>query len=77
MISYKLELPNTLNLENLFKILPNVAWTNKGPISINDIENELHLSKEKNNDLYIRSLDKFPCLTDYVIPKKVRIADAS
>jgi len=77
LISYKFVLPNTLNLENLFKILPNVAWTNKGPISINDIENELHLSKEKNNDLYIRSLDKFPCLTDYVIPKKVRIADAS
>ena len=77
LISYKFVLPNTLNLENLFKILPNVAWTNKGPISINDIENELHLSKEKNNDLYIRSLDKFPCLTDYVIPKKVSIADAS
>ena len=30
-----------------------------------------------NNDLFIRSLDKFPCLTDYIIPKKVRIADAS
>ena len=37
LISYKFVLPNTLNLENLFKILPNVAWTNKGPISINDI----------------------------------------
>ena len=76
LISYKFVLPNTLNLENLFKILPNVAWTNKGPISINDIENELHLCKEKNNEMYIRSLDKFPCLTDYVIPKNVRIADA-
>ena len=27
--------------------------------------------------MYIRSLDKFPCLTDYIIPKNVRIADAS
>ena len=29
------------------------------------------------NNLFIRSLDKFPQLVDYIIPKNVRIADAS
>ena len=77
LISNKFVLPNTINLDGLFECLPNVVWTNKGPISINEIEGKLNESKCGNNDLFIRSLDKFPCLTDYIIPKKVRIADAS
>ena len=76
LISHKFVLPNTINLEGLFECLPNVAWTNKGPVSINEIDMKLNKSKLGKNDLFIRSLDKFPCLTDYVIPKKVRIAVA-
>ena len=67
--------PNTVNLDGLFDVLPNVAWTNRGPISINEVEKEMHNAKINHNDLYIKSLDKFPCLTDYILPKKVRIAD--
>ena len=70
-------LPNSINLNGLFASLPNVAWTNQGPISINEIDERLLESKAGANNLYIRSLDKFPCLTDYIIPKNVRIADAS
>ena len=77
LISNKFVLPNTINLDGLFECLPNVAWTNNGPISIEEIEERLNKSKLEGNDFFIRSLDKFPCLTDYVIPKKVRIADAS
>jgi 2,3,4,5-tetrahydropyridine-2-carboxylate N-succinyltransferase len=69
LISNKFVLPNTINLDGLFECLPNVAWTNKGPVSINEIESRLRESKSEKNDLFIRSLDKFPCLTDYVIPK--------
>ena len=65
------------NLDGLFASLPNVAWTNQGPISINEIDKRILESKAGANNLYIRSLDKFPCLTDYIIPKNVRIADAS
>ena len=57
--------------------MPNVAWTNKGPISIDEIDQELLNSKQNKNDLFIRSLDKFPQLVDYIIPKNVRIADTS
>jgi 2,3,4,5-tetrahydropyridine-2-carboxylate N-succinyltransferase len=77
LISYRFVLPNSINLDGLFNALPNVAWTNKGPISIDEIDQELLNSKHSKNDLFIRSLDKFPQLVDYIIPKNVRIADAS
>ncbi len=73
LLSMKLVKPNTINLEGIFSALPNVAWTNQGPIHPNDIEK----LRPEYDSLYIRSLDKFPCLTDYVIPNGVRIADAS
>lgn len=76
LLSNKLVLPNSINLDGLFSNLPNIVWTNQGPISIEEIENKLNESKINKNDLYIRSIDKFPCLTDYIIPKNVRIADA-
>jgi 2,3,4,5-tetrahydropyridine-2-carboxylate N-succinyltransferase len=77
LLSYRFVLPNSVNLDGLFNALPNVAWTNQGPISINEIDSKLSESKLNNNPLFIRSLDKFPPMTDYVIPKNVRIADAS
>ena len=77
LISYRFVLPNSINLDGLFNALPNVAWTNKGPISIDEIDQELLSSKQNKNDLFVRSLDKFPQLVDYIIPKNVRIADAS
>ena len=77
LISYKFVTPNSINLDGLFGVLPNVAWTNQGPIAINEIDERLSKSKLEDGNLFIRSLDKFPCLTDYIIPKNVRIADAS
>jgi len=77
LISYRFVLPNSINLDGLFNALPNVAWTNKGPISIDEIDQELLNSKQNKNDLFIRSLDKFPQLVDYIIPKNVRIADTT
>ena len=78
LISHKFFKPNTLNLDGLFENLPNVAWTNVGPIAIEDIDDAITTSKlNSDNPIYIRSLDKFPSLTDYIVPKNVRIADAS
>jgi 2,3,4,5-tetrahydropyridine-2-carboxylate N-succinyltransferase len=77
LLSYKFVLPNSINLEGLFRALPNIVWTNQGAVSIEDIQSKLLESKIKSQNLYIRSIDKFPCLTDYIIPQGVRIADAS
>ena len=75
LISYKYFVPNSLNLENIFDILPNVAWTNQGPIELNEIDKRILFSQKNNQPLEIKSIDKFPCLTDYIIPQGVRIAD--
>jgi len=77
LLSYKFVKPNSINLDGLFGSLPNIAWTNQGPVSLDEIDEKLLESKNSSNNLYIRSIDKFPCLTDYIIPKNVRIADAS
>ena len=75
LLSYKFFQPNTLNLENLFNILPNVAWTNKGPIDLSEIDQKIIESKAQNISLEIKSIDKFPRLVDYIVPVGVRIAD--
>ena len=77
LISYKHFVPNSLNLENLFDSLQNVAWTSHGPIELDDIDKRILLSHKNNESLEIKSVDKFPCLTDYIIPPSVRIGDAS
>ena len=77
LLSNKFVLPNSININGLFSNIPNVVWTNQGPVSIEEIDKKLHESKLNNNDLHIKSVDKFPCLTDYIVPRKVRIADAS
>ena len=77
LLSNRFVLPNTINLDGLFNALPNIAWTNKGPIDLSEINKNLHLAKINNNDLYVKSVDKFPRMTDYVVPKNVRIADSS
>ena len=75
LLSYKYFLPNSLNLENLFSTLVNVAWTNQGPMEIKEIGQKMLLAKKNNELLEIKSIDKLPCLTDYIVPPSVRIAD--
>ena len=44
---------------------------------LDDIEKRILISHKNNESLEIKSVDKFPCLTDYIIPPGVRIGDAS
>ena len=46
-------------------------------MEIEGIDKKILLSKTNNAVLEIKSVDKFPCLTDYIIPPGVRIGDAS
>ena len=75
LLSYRYFLPNSLNLEKLFSTLVNVVWTNQGPMEIEGIEMKMLLAKKNNELLEIKSIDKLPCLTDYIVPPSVRIAD--
>ena len=73
LLSLTVSQPNTLNLDGIFGALPNIVWTNHGPVDPTEID----LVRKEVGDVVVRSLDKFPCMTDYIIPDGVRIADAS
>ena len=76
LISYRSFKPNTLNLEGLFQTLRNIAWTNRGPICVDEIESH-YLDNNDEQPLQVYSIDKFPPLLNYVFPKGVRVADSS
>jgi 2,3,4,5-tetrahydropyridine-2-carboxylate N-succinyltransferase len=74
-LSHLLVRPNELNLEGIFGHLPNVAWTNAGPMHPDDAARLQ--AQMRRHSIQVQGLDKFPRLTDYVQPEGVRIADAS
>jgi 2,3,4,5-tetrahydropyridine-2-carboxylate N-succinyltransferase len=74
-LSYCLVKPNEVNLDGIFTHLPNVAWTNAGPVHPDDLA-RLRPQLQAAG-IQVQGLDKFPRLTDYVLPAGVRIADAS
>ena len=76
LISYRSFKPNTLNLEGLFQTLRNIAWTNKGPICVEEIE-PFYLDDNDGVPLQVYSIDKFPPLLNYMAPSGVRVADGS
>jgi len=68
--------PHGINLEGMFGLLPNVAWTSAGPVLPATVETLIGLIAEENTQLNVTSIDKFPRMTDYVIPEGVRIGNA-
>lgn len=77
LLSHRLVKPHGLILDGMFGLLPNVAWTNKGAIAINELAQQQLLARLENQTLSVNSVDKFPKMTDYVVPAGVRIADTS
>lgn len=69
--------PHELGLENLFSVLPNLAWTNRGPMLPQDVEQERVCSILAGNPLIVSHVDKFPYLVNYHIPSGVRITAGS
>jgi 2,3,4,5-tetrahydropyridine-2-carboxylate N-succinyltransferase len=64
-----------VNLDNAFGLLATVAWTDLGPVLASDLDEVRLELRTEGRTLVVRSLDKFPPMTDYVIPDGVRIAD--
>ena len=77
LISQRLLKPHHCVLDGLFALLPNLAWTNQGPIDLDDLPMRQMQARIQGTPLHIRSVDKFPQMTDYVVPKGVRIADTA
>ncbi len=75
VLSHRLCAPNTVNLDGLFGVLPNVVWTSAGPCSPDDFET-VRGRLRADGPVAIYGVDKFPRMVDYVMPTGVRIADA-
>ncbi|MGH9274028.1 MAG: 2,3,4,5-tetrahydropyridine-2,6-dicarboxylate N-succinyltransferase [Acidimicrobiales bacterium] len=77
LLSHRLVLPNSISLDGLFGLLVNVAWTQLGPVAADEVIDTRLRARAAGTPLLIHAIDKFPRLTDYVVPAGVRIADAS
>ncbi|MBU0809435.1 MAG: 2,3,4,5-tetrahydropyridine-2,6-dicarboxylate N-succinyltransferase [Gammaproteobacteria bacterium] len=77
LLSHRLVKPHGLNLTGIFPLLPNVAWTNQGAIDLAELAERQLEARLKGNLLEVFSVDKFPKMTDYVVPAGVRIADSA
>ncbi len=77
LMSHRLALPNTLNLNGIFEYLPTLAWTSHGPMDPSEVPARIAAARVGGEHLAVYAVDKFPRMTDYVIPSGVRIADSS
>jgi 2,3,4,5-tetrahydropyridine-2-carboxylate N-succinyltransferase len=75
LLSHRLVRPHGANLEGVFGHLANVVWTNVGPCAVGDFE-QVRLGLRATGPVQVFGVDKFPRMTDYVVPSGVRIADA-
>ncbi len=75
LLSHRLVPPHGQNLDGIFGVLNNVVWTNEGPCPVDGFE-ETRLRLRKRGRVQVYGVDKFPRMTDYVLPAGVRIADA-
>ena len=76
LLSERLAKPNEINLEGLFGLLTNVAWTSAGPVLPGKVDPLRAKVAADCHHLTVTSVDEFPRMTDYVVPDGVRIADA-
>ena len=77
LLSHRIVTPRTVNLDGAFGLLANVAWTSVGPVPPDRLEDVRLHERQNGHGLTVHGLDKFPRMTDYVMPSGVRIADAS
>jgi 2,3,4,5-tetrahydropyridine-2-carboxylate N-succinyltransferase len=74
LLSHRLVKPHGTNLQGLFGILPNVAWTSEGAIDIAELPRRQLAARLRGEVLEVSCVDKFPKMTNYVVPGGVRIA---
>ena len=76
LLSHRLVEPRTISLDGIFGLLPNNAWTNLGPVALDNLTATQLKVRAKGAHLTVYSVDKFPRMVDYVVPSGVRVADA-
>ncbi|MFK0572852.1 2,3,4,5-tetrahydropyridine-2,6-dicarboxylate N-succinyltransferase [Endozoicomonas sp.] len=74
LLSHRLVKPHGVNLQGIFPLLPNVAWTSEGAIDLEELPARQLKARAEGRVLSVNSVDKFPKMTDYVVPAGIRIA---
>ncbi|PXX89149.1 2,3,4,5-tetrahydropyridine-2,6-dicarboxylate N-succinyltransferase [Marinobacter vulgaris] len=77
LISSRQARPHELKLDGIFGLLPNLAWTSEGAVDLSELPDRQLQARLEGRTLEVKSVDKFPQMTDYVVPKGVRIADTA
>ncbi|WP_104204791.1 2,3,4,5-tetrahydropyridine-2,6-dicarboxylate N-succinyltransferase [Billgrantia saliphila] len=77
LLSQRLVKPHGVDLTGMFGLLRNVAWTSEGPIDIEELPARRLKARLEGRPLSVDCVDKFPKMTDYVVPSGVRIADTA
>ncbi|MGB8712094.1 MAG: 2,3,4,5-tetrahydropyridine-2,6-dicarboxylate N-succinyltransferase, partial [Onishia taeanensis] len=77
LLSHRLVKPHGLDLSGMFGLLRNVAWTNEGPIDIEELPARRLKARLEGRALSVDCVDKFPKMADYVVPSGVRIGDTA
>lgn len=76
LLSHRLVRPHGADLTGIFGLLANVAWTNMGPVPLQELAAVRIRTRNAGQHLTVHSVDKFPRMVDYIVPSGVRIADA-
>ena len=76
LLSHRLIRPHQANLDGVFGLLANVAWTSAGPCPPDRVDELRLIERIAGRRLAVFGIDKFPRMSDYVVPSGVRIADA-
>jgi len=74
LLSHRFVKPNEINLDDLFGLLPNVAWTEIGAVDLDELTTLQTEARKSGRVLEVSSIDKFPKMTNYVVPSGIRIA---
>jgi len=78
LLSHRLVRPHGQNMDGVFGLLTNVVWTSAGPCAVEGFEQVRARLRTvvPGHVVQVFGVDKFPRMTDYVVPSGVRIADA-
>jgi 2,3,4,5-tetrahydropyridine-2-carboxylate N-succinyltransferase len=76
LLSARLVQPHGLNVDGIFGQLETVAWTDLGSVHPDDLPDVRTRRRLAGQVLTVHAIDKFPRMTDFVVPSGIRIADA-
>ncbi|WP_136247323.1 2,3,4,5-tetrahydropyridine-2,6-dicarboxylate N-succinyltransferase [Halomonas borealis] len=77
LLSHRLVKPHGTDLTGMFGLLRNIAWSSEGPIDIEELPSRRLKARLEGRTLSVDCVDKFPKMTDYVVPAGVRIGDTA